>query len=183
VSAVQPLRRLPLGVPARAEEVAVTLLLALAVLVAIGPRPLGLGLAWLAVVTPRLIAVDVAEHRLPDAVVLPGYPVVLAAVALEGAATGTGTLTALASAGAYGGLLLVLHVAGGMGLGDVKLAPLLGLLAGALGSGAALAAPVLAFLAGGGVAVAAIVRRGLGGSVPFGPSMLLGAWAAVLFGA
>ncbi|MDQ1513777.1 MAG: leader peptidase (prepilin peptidase) / N-methyltransferase [Microbacteriaceae bacterium] len=183
MSAVQPLRRLPLRVPARAEQVAAALLLVLGALVAVGPRPLALGLVWLAVVTPRLIAVDVAEHRLPDAVVLPGYPVVLAAVALDGASSGSGVLPALGSAGAYGGLLLLLHVAGGMGFGDVKLAPLLGLLAGALGSGAALAAPVLAFLAGGAVASAALLRTGPRGSVPFGPSMLLGAWAAVLLGA
>jgi leader peptidase (prepilin peptidase)/N-methyltransferase len=183
VSAVSPLRRRPLRLPVPVDEAVAAPALALAAVLVVGPRPVAAGFAWLAVVTPRLIAVDIAERRLPDAVVLPGYPVVLAAVALDAAATGTGAGLAVASAAGYGGLLLLLHLAGGMGFGDVKLAPLLGLLAGALGSGPALAAPFLAFLAGGGLAVAAVLRSGLRGSVAFGPPMLLGAWGAVLLAA
>jgi leader peptidase (prepilin peptidase)/N-methyltransferase len=84
------------------------------------------------------------------------------------------------SAIAYGLLLLALHVLGGMGLGDVKLAPALGLLTGALGQVPAVTAPLAAFLVGGVTAVGVLLRRGAGAAMPFGPSMLLGAWAAVL---
>ena len=177
------------------EEATLTALLALGSVLAAGPRPALLGLLWLAAVTPRLVAVDIAEHRLPDRVVLPGWPVALAAALLEAAAGGTPVLVALAAGAGYGALLLVLHVAGGagygalllllhvgggMGLGDVKLAPVLGLAAAAVTPAAAVAAPLLAFLAGGVVAVVALARSGRGARIPFGPAMLLGAWAAVL---
>ncbi len=70
----------------------------------------------------------------------------------------------------------MLHVAGGMGLGDVKLAPVLGLAAAAASPAAGIGAPLLAFLAGGVLALVTLVRQGPGASVPFGPAMLLGAW-------
>jgi leader peptidase (prepilin peptidase)/N-methyltransferase len=165
--------RLPVQVDA---ALVLGVLLAVAAVAAVGVRPLTVGLVWLAVVTPRLIAVDIAEHRLPDAVVLPSLGVAGGAVLLDGSAVPT----ALAAAAGYGLLLLALHVLGGMGLGDVKLAPVLGLLTGALGPLAAVASPLLAFLTGGVAAVAVLVRRGAGAAMPFGPAMLLGAWAAVL---
>jgi leader peptidase (prepilin peptidase)/N-methyltransferase len=143
---------------------------------AVGFRPVALGLVWLALVTPRLVAVDIAEHRLPDAIVLPTLVVALAAALLDG---GDVTAAGWAAAG-YGLLLLSLHLLGGMGLGDVKLAPALGLLAGALGPLPAVAAPLLAFLVGGFAAVVVLVRRGAGAAMPFGPAMLLGMWSAVL---
>lgn len=166
-------RRVPVG-----EALPAAGLLVLAAL-ALGPRPVLLGVAWLAAVTPRLVAVDVAEHRLPDAIVLPGYPVVLAAVLLDGWSRGIPSTEALLAGAAYGTVILLLHVLGGMGFGDVKLAPLLGALAAAA-AGAAVLAVVLAFLAGGIAATAVLLRRGAGARMPFGPPMLLGAWAAIL---
>ena len=166
--------------PAVLPEVLLATSLAGGAFVAVGPRPALAALLWLAAVTPRLTAIDIAEHRLPDRLVLPGYPVVLAVV-VAGAATGATALpTAAALAAGYGLLLLLLHAVGGMGLGDVKLAPVLGLAAAAVSPAAGVAAPLLAFLAGGVVAVVALVRSGRGASIPFGPAMLLGAWGAVL---
>ncbi len=156
------------------------MLLGLAALAAVGLRPALLGLVWLAAVTPRLIAVDTTQLRLPDRIVLPGYPVALAAVVLTDAAGGTPVGVAVPIAVGTGLVLLLLHVGGGMGLGDVKLAPVLGLVAAAVSPGAGVAAPVLAFLVGGVVAAVLLVRRGPGAAMPFGPSMLLGGWAAVL---
>ncbi len=66
-----------------------------------------------------------------------------------------------------------------MGFGDVKLAPVIGLLAGSAGATAAVLAPVLAMFTGGIVAIAVLLRRGLHSSMPFGPAMLLGAWIAL----
>jgi leader peptidase (prepilin peptidase)/N-methyltransferase len=151
-------------------------LLAVAGVAAVGFRPVALGLVWLALVTPRLVAVDIAEHRLPDAIVLPTLAVAVAAASLDGHDP---TIAAWAATG-YGVLLLALHLLGGMGLGDVKLAPALGLLAGGVGPLPAVAAPLLAFLAGGVAAVVVLARRGAGAAMPFGPAMLLGMWAAVL---
>lgn len=154
-------------------------LLAVAI-VALGPQPLLLGFAWLALVTPRLVAIDLAEHRLPDAIVLPGYPVVLAAVLLQSWVTGTPPLDAAFAGAACGLVFLLLHVTGGMGFGDVKLAPLLGALAALAVPGGALVWVVLAFLIGGVGAAVVLVRRGARARMPFGPPMLLAAWALLL---
>ena len=163
--------------PVRAgSELVLGVLLAVAALAAVGLRPVAAGLAWLALATPRLISRDIAEHRLPDAIVLPALATAGGAVLIDG----RNVAAATAAATGYGLLLLVLHLLGGMGLGDVKLAPVLGLLTGALGPSAAVAAPLVAFLAGGVAAAAVLVRRGPGAAMPFGPAMLLGAWAAVL---
>ncbi|MFD1720259.1 prepilin peptidase [Amnibacterium endophyticum] len=170
-------RRVPI------DEAVVAAALALLAAVAVGPRPLLLGVLWLAVTTPRLVATDVAEHRLPDAVVLPGYPIVLAAVLLDGAVAGRAVLPVLLAGATYGLVLLLLHVTGGMGFGDVKLAPLLGALGAAAAPGGAVLAVVLAFLVGGAAAVVVLVRRGAGSRMPFGPPMLLGAWLALLLAA
>jgi leader peptidase (prepilin peptidase)/N-methyltransferase len=175
VTTLQPPRGTRLLVRADAALV-LGVLLAVAAVAAVGVRPLTAGVVWLALVTPRLIAVDIAEHRLPDVIVLPALVVAAASVLVDG----RDLPTAIAAAGGYGLLLLLLHLLGGMGLGDVKLAPALGLLTGAMGPLAAVASPLLAFLTGGLAAVVVLVRRGPGAAMPFGPAMLLGAWAAVL---
>lgn len=162
------------------DESAPAAALALLAAAAVGPRPLLIGALWLAVVTPRLVAVDLAEHRLPDAIVLRGYPVVLAAAVADRWAAGADALPVLAAGAGVGLVLLLLHVAGGMGFGDVKLAPLLGVVTEAATPGGAVLATVLAFLVGGVAAAAVLVRRGRGARLAFGPPLLLGAWSALL---
>ena len=154
-------------------------LLAAVAVGAVGVRPLTVGLVWLAIVTPALIATDIAEHRLPDAIVLPGYPVALVAAAADALLRGSTVGAAVTSGVIYGAVLLFLHVVGGLGLGDVKLAPVLGVLAGAAGPTVAVASPLLAFAAGGVLAVGALLRFGPRTHIPFGPPMLLGAWIAI----
>jgi leader peptidase (prepilin peptidase)/N-methyltransferase len=80
--------------------------------------------------------------------------------------------------------LLALVARGGFGFGDVKLAFFLGLFLAfqsweALGSGV-----FLAFMIGGGIALGLLVgrRRGRKDAIPFGPSMVAGAYAALLWG-
>ncbi|MBW4042059.1 MAG: hypothetical protein HIU86_08000 [Acidobacteria bacterium] len=167
-------RRLPVG-----EMLPVLGLLAVAVAL-LGPQPAVLGFAWLAIVTPRLVAIDLAEHRLPDAIVLPGYPVVLAAVLLQSWVSGIEPMGVVLGAVACGLVFLLLHVAGGMGFGDVKLAPLLGALAALAVPRGALLWIVLTFLVGGAAAAVVLVRRGTGARMPFGPPMLAGAWAVLV---
>ncbi len=69
----------------------------------------------------------------------------------------------------------------GMGLGDVKLGPVLGLGLGGVGTLVALSA---AFLLGAvvGLALIALGRAGLKSAVPFGPFLITGWWIALLWG-
>ena len=104
----------------RNPEVPVAVALTVLAAVAVGARPLLIGLVWLAAVTPPLVETDLARHRLPDAVVLPGYPVVLAALVLDGWARGYDALPAVLAGAGSGLVLLLLHVTGGLGFGDPK---------------------------------------------------------------
>ena len=141
----------------------------------------GAGLAALAVV---LTVIDLRTHRLPDRLVGPGFCGLLALLAV--AAVVTGDLGALGRAvlaglvSAVGYLLLGLARAGGLGLGDVKLAGLLGLWLGWFGWSAVLAGPVVAFVLGGVFASGLLLtgRAGRKSAFAFGPWMLLGAVVA-----
>jgi leader peptidase (prepilin peptidase)/N-methyltransferase len=128
-----------------------------------------------------------ARHRIiPNALVLPAlvlFGVALATVAVtEG---GVDLPRALVGLLAYGGGLLVVAIVspGGMGMGDVKLAALIGLVLGALGWGYLEVAALGAVLAGGLGAVAVLARGGARkDTMPFGPYLAGAAVLAVLFG-
>jgi leader peptidase (prepilin peptidase)/N-methyltransferase len=141
-------------------------------------------------VSIALALIDLDTRRLPNAIVLPAL---LAGIVLLGAAALLrGDLAALAGA-AIGGaalfalyLLLALVSAGrGMGMGDVKLAAVLGLYLGFLGWGNLLVGAFAAFLFGGlfGLALMLARRAGRKTAIPFGPWMILGAWVGVFAGA
>jgi leader peptidase (prepilin peptidase)/N-methyltransferase len=80
-------------------------------------------------------------------------------------------------------LLLAIISPSSMGMGDVKLALIIGLLLGWFGLTAWLVGLLAAFVVGGVIALVALALRRvtLRGSIPFGPSMLMGALLAVLF--
>jgi leader peptidase (prepilin peptidase)/N-methyltransferase len=82
-----------------------------------------------------------------------------------------------------GGLLIVAFVSRGMGMGDVKLAALIGLVLGSLGlrfvGVSASAGIVVGGLAGVG---ALLAGRGRKSAIPFGPSIAVGAVVAVFAG-
>lgn len=138
----------------------------------------GVALAW----------IDLDTQRLPDAIVLPAYPVVGALLVV--AAATTGEWGSLLRAAAGGAILFAAYFAmafaypQGMGLGDVKLAGVLGMALGWLGWGELAVGAFGAFLLGGLFAVALVVARraGRGSGIPFGPWMLGGAALAVLAG-
>jgi len=150
---------------------------------ALGGRVELLPMAYLAVVTPELCRIDAAEHRLPNALVLPGLALATAAPVLGWAATGTPPTTALLAGAGTGVFLIVMHAAGGLGMGDVKLGTSLGLCLGCLGPVTVIAGPVIGFLAGGAAALVGLLvpSLGLGRRMPFGPFLLFGFWAAVVF--
>ena len=124
---------------------------------------------------------DLEEQRIPNVIVLPATAVVLVAVA---ALQRGHLLEAILAALAAGAFLFVPSVIakGGVGLGDVKLALLLG---AALGRGVA-AALLVGCLAASIYGVVLLVRHGSGArktAVPFAPFLVLGALVAVALGA
>ncbi len=141
-------------------------------------------LAYIAAVTIPLIVIDVRSRRLPNRLVLPGYLVAVATLVAVFFSSGTIPLTSLISAAAYVLFLFALSFAGGMGMGDVKLAGVLGAAAGLIGPSAAILSPLLAFGLGGlASAVILITRRGTRATrIPFGPFMVIGFWFAVALG-
>ena len=153
------------------------------------------GLGWavpaylvLAFICVVLAVIDATTGLLPNRITYPAFPLV--GGLLLGASLGLGDLgrlgRAVAAAAAVGGffLLLALISPRGMGLGDVKLAPTLGLALGWLSWGSVafgfLAAFLLGGLAGlGGMLVFGLSRKSL---LPFGPWLVTGALLSVLVG-
>lgn len=144
---------------------------------------------YLMAISVALTMIDLDTHTLPNAIVLPAYPVLL--VLLSGASLLSGDWTALLR-GAIGMavlgavyLLLALVVPGGMGLGDVKLAGVVGLVLAYLGWGPLAVGAFGAFLLGGIFAIVLVASRRAGrrSGIPFGPWMVCGAWVGVFFGA
>jgi len=152
--------------------------LALVTLVRLGTTPHGILAAGVLALLTILSAIDLRWRLLPNRIVLPATVAVLGwQVAFF---PGRAPEWLLAAVGA-GALLLVpaLLKPGGIGMGDVKLAALLGAALGA----AVLSAIMLGFLALVPVAVAALVRRGTvarGATLPLGPFLALGAAVVLL---
>jgi len=133
-----------------------------------------------------LSVIDIRVKRLPNRLVYPS--VLIAAPYIVVADLAGGHLDAIrAGIGflAYGvGLLIVALIAPkGMGMGDVKLAGLIGLVLGSLGLGlVAVAAGVGILLGGVGAIVALLSGAGRKAKVPYGPFMAGGALVAIFVG-
>ncbi|MCP2250979.1 prepilin peptidase [Lentzea aerocolonigenes] len=145
-----------------------------------------LAFACLGAVGVALAFIDTAVRRLPDVLTLPAYPAVL--ILLTVAALTGGTIGALGRA-VLGGLTLafvyrVLEFVNpaGMGYGDVKLSGVIGMALAWLGWPVLLLGAALAFILSAVVSLVLLLLRKvtLKSTLPFGPFMLLGAFAAVL---
>ena len=144
---------------------------------------------YLGAVGAALIAIDVDVHRLPDLMVLPSLPIALVLLLIPTWVTGhwsslgRALVAAVVLGAGYLLLLLVSPGGGGLGLGDVKLAALLGLLLGWAGWGPVLVSVFAAFVLGGlgSLVLLALRRVSLKGHIAFGPAMIVGAWAALFF--
>jgi leader peptidase (prepilin peptidase)/N-methyltransferase len=139
---------------------------------------------YLAAVAIALAAIDLDVMRLPDKIVLPSYSVALillipAAIADHSWDAAIRGLIAAALMYAFYWVLAVLPK--GMGGGDVKLAPLLGLYLGWLGWSSVAVGAFAGFLLGGVVGVVLMATRlaTRKSRIPFGPYMLAGAFLAV----
>lgn len=166
--------------------------LATAVITGIGvalawPGPLVALVVWAGLLGVALGAVDLAHHRLPDALTLPAIPmtaVLIAGVELARPGTGnpvTAIVVAVIGTGLFWGLSALAPRA--MGLGDVKLVPSLALMTGYLSVGTALLAVVIAFVLGALVALVglAVRRLSMTSAIPFGPCLLAGCWLVLAF--
>lgn len=166
----------------RVVEVLVSVGLATVAVLALGPNPALVATLALAAVAPPMARVDLAEHRLPNALVIPALLAGAGGIGLSwlvsgSPAPGASLLVPVAAAVIYAGLLFVLALFGGMGMGDVKLAAALGLASPTVTI--ALASPLLAFLFGGVAAVVVLIRRGARARIAFGPFLLAGYFAAL----
>lgn len=142
--------------------------------------------AVLAVALAALVLVDLAVLRLPDRILGPAtlaFFVLLTLAALAGdewGRLGRALLAGLVLLVGY--CLLAVARPSGLGLGDVKLAGLLGGFLGWLGWSETLLGTLAAFAVGGLVTAVLLVtghvRRG--GELPFGPSMVVGALVGAL---
>ncbi|UFU04742.1 prepilin peptidase [Ruania halotolerans] len=162
----------------------------------------GAGLPWLglhavelvtlvvvAVMFALLVTVDLAIHRLPNALVFPTGGVILLGW-LVGALVGAGDwpdlARALLASLAVGGALLMLCLLtpSGLGLGDVKLGAVLALALGWFGWTPVVGSVVLAFLLGGLFAVGLLLARRATRrtAVAFGPWLAAGAALALALG-
>jgi leader peptidase (prepilin peptidase)/N-methyltransferase len=131
-----------------------------------------------------LSIVDIATHRLPNVLTLPSYAVIGLGLVLVSVFLGDWALLgraaiAMVVAGAVFGILFAV---GGMGLGDVKLAGVLGLALGWFGWPQLVTGLVLGFVYGGLVSGVLLVagRAGRKTRIPFGPFMIAAAVTAFL---
>jgi leader peptidase (prepilin peptidase)/N-methyltransferase len=142
----------------------------------------GRGLIGL-VLCPTLVLltdIDLRHRLLPNLIVLPAA----AAVTVIVAVSDPGSLAGHAIAGgAYAGVMLIaaLVFPAGLGMGDVKLALLIGLALGGKTGAAIFVTAIVSFV----VSLALLVRGGraaLRQSVPFGPFLAAGALVGFFFG-
>lgn len=154
--------------------------LALLAILSFGPTWRGLAAAVLGVCLVPVVAIDLRHRLIPDLVVLPATA--LALVAGVAADPGRWWVPVVSALGAAGFLLVLsLVYPGGMGLGDVKLALLMGAVLGS----AVIPALALAFAAGAGLGIVLLARHGAAArrmAVPFGPFLAAGALAALWAG-
>ena len=138
---------------------------------------------YLAAIAVALALIDLDVMRLPNAIVLPSY-LVAVAMLVPAALLGDGPAPIVRGAIAAAVLWVLyrgLAQLGGMGGGDVKLAPLLGFYLGWLSWGTVAVGAFAAFLLGGAVGTVLMATRlaGRKSRIPFGPYMLAGAFLAV----
>ncbi|TFC91456.1 A24 family peptidase [Cryobacterium sp. TMT4-31] len=143
---------------------------------------------YLAAVSVALAMIDLDTHTLPNRIVLPAYIVGSALLTSAAILSDQSQRLIPAAAGCvvlfslY--LLMALLYPGGMGLGDVKLAGVLGLYLGWLGWDALAVGAFGAFLLGGLFSLVLILTRKANrdSGIPFGPWMLAGAWLGIFGG-
>jgi len=143
-------------------------------------REVWIALLTVIVLTP-ITVIDLEHRIIPNRIT---GPAAIAAVALAAIADPSSLPERLGlGAAAFAAFLIVALVSpAGMGMGDVKLAGLLGLLLGAGVAVALLVALVAGTLAGAAIMARKGVRAGRKTAIPFGPFLVLGGLVALFAG-
>jgi leader peptidase (prepilin peptidase)/N-methyltransferase len=141
--------------------------------------------AALLALMPAIAAIDIEHRIIPNRVMYPAliaFPLYLIVARIAGAPIDLARM-AIGFLIYGGGLLIVAFLSNGMGMGDVKLAALIGLTLGSLGLryvGVAAGAAIL--LGGVGAVVALAAGRDRRAAIPFGPYLAAGAAVAAFWG-
>ena len=143
------------------------------------------GVSALLALMPVISVIDLEHRIIPNRIVYPAliaFPIYLVVANLFGAPVDL--VRMVIGFAAYGGILFVVAlISRGMGMGDVKLAALIGLVLGSLSLGQVAVAAGAAIILGAIGAVAALARgAGRKGAIPFGPFLAAGAVVAALWG-
>ena len=161
-------------------EAGTALLCAAVVVAESADHEVWLGLALVLLLVP-ITLIDLEHRLIPNKLTLPGAVIAVAIVLL----TDSGSLVEhLIAAAAAGGFLLVAAIAypAGMGMGDVKLAAVMGLFLGR----AVAPAMFVALIAGSLVGALIIARKGSKEgrktAIPFGPYLALGGLVGIFAG-
>lgn len=144
------------------------------------PRDVALGLLLVVVLIPVAL-IDLDRRIIPNKILLPAA---VAAVAIGAGLAPKELPEQLIAAAAAGGFLLLFALAypKGMGMGDVKLAAVLGLYLGRSVAVALIAGVLAGVLIGSAIMARVGVQQGRKTAVPFGPFLALGAIVALLAG-
>jgi leader peptidase (prepilin peptidase) / N-methyltransferase len=140
---------------------------------------------FLAAAGVLLGVIDLQHRLLPNRIVVPAIGIAAGLLAIAAAAERDGAALLRAALGAVVlfavFLVLALIAPGGLGMGDVKLAALIGLHLGWLGWNAVLVGAAAGFVVQAAVALLLLATRriGLRGELPFGPAMLVGTALAI----
>jgi leader peptidase (prepilin peptidase)/N-methyltransferase len=145
-----------------------------------GGLDLVLGLLLVTALVP-ITLIDLDLRLIPNAITLPASVAAVAAAALLDPGFLTEQLVAGAAAGGFFLLAALAHPRG-MGMGDVKLAAMLGLYLGRAVAPAVMVALVAGVLVGALVIARKGAREGRRTAVPFGPFLALGALVALFAG-
>lgn len=141
---------------------------------------LAVGCAWLALV-------DLAAYRLPDRLVFPLYGLALLGLGVSTIVTGDPRrllAAAITGAAVLAGYFVLGLITGRLGLGDVKLAGLIGLMLGWAGPAQTALGALAGFAVGAVMAAALLIfrRTDRKADFPFGPAMIIGAVLGLAFG-
>jgi leader peptidase (prepilin peptidase)/N-methyltransferase len=140
---------------------------------------------WFASVGIALVLIDLQQRKLPNAIMLPAYPVLAGLLVVSAAwhhdwaplvRAGLGAVALFASF-----IVLALLVPGGMSWGDIKLSGLVGGALAYLSWSALVEGAFCAFLLGAvvGVIMLATKRNGRRKALPFGPFLIIGGVLAI----
>ncbi len=155
--------------------------------------PLVVGVAWIlpaylwfVAVTVTLTLTDIDSQLIPNRILFPGTVVGVVGLLAGSLVDGGALLRPLLGGTAYFALLFVLALIarGGFGYGDVKLGFLLGVFTAYPAWEVLIVAVLAAFLLGGLISLLLIVSRlrSRKDAIPFGPYLVVGAYAALAWG-